>query len=142
MCCIFFSIVNDSCYVAKYYLNRLFFSLLSQNDLTSIMIADRLQKRIKPSFPVSVVPTFRDWILEQIFQFRAQGALFSNLFFWELNNANRVKKCAWSLKLEKSKKCALSSEPNSFMRIIKSKKLRLEFKIHIVQFQTPGDEYF
>ena len=51
--------------------------------------------------------------------------------------------CAWSSELnEFEKKCALSLEPNDFMQIIESNKVRLEFKPRIVEFRTLGDTHF
>ena len=63
--------------------------------------------------------------------------------FSKLNDTNRVKKCARSSKLNKfEKQFALSLEPNYFMRIIKSKKLRLEFKPRIIEFELQVTHIF
>ena len=61
----------------------------------------------------------------------------------KLNDANRVKKVRLEFETKQIRKRNASiSEPNNFMRIIDSNKVRLEFELRIVEFQTPGNAHF
>ena len=138
--------LNNSFYVINYHLAFLFFFPLSQNVVTFWMIDFTLLKWLKASFPVSIVAKCHGILNDSLY---VTKWLEASLPFPLVGNAmirfrnNSFGSCAWSSKLNKfEKKCALSSEPNDFMRIIESKKVRLEFELRIVEFRTPGDTHF
>ena len=82
---------------------------------------------------------FHDLLLIQMF-WRA----FFHLFSFETQRCElSEEKCAWSSKLkELETNHAFSLEPNNFMRITESNKIRLEFEPRIIEFRTPGDAHF
>ena len=127
----------------KNYLNCLFLFLLLQNAVASWMIAVMLRKYLKRIYLFLLSRNAVIFFRNKKFGSKLKAHFFSDFFSFKTQRCKSSKKCVWSLKIKKSeKKCALSSEANYFMRIVESKKVRLEFELCIVGFRNPGNTYF
>ena len=99
------------------------------------MIGVTLQNYLKRIYLFPLAQNVVICFQKPILWFRTQGALFPDLFSFKTQRYKLSKKMRLEFETKKiEKKCDFSSEPNNFMLIVESKKVRLGFKIRIVDF--------